>query len=329
MIGEPARPGSAEALTLESIREAHERIRPYVHRTPVITCASLDREAGTSLFFKCENLQKTGAFKARGACNAVMALDEASARLGVATHSSGNHAAALARAAALRGIPAHVVMPENSLPNKIAAVRAYGGMVTLCEATLEARESAAERIVASTGAVLIHPYDDPRIIAGQGTAAVEFLEQVPDLDVLMTPVGGGGLLAGTLIAAKASAAHIRVVAGEPALADDAFRSWRCGSIQQPERTDTVADGLRTALGNHTFPIIRDRVDDILLASEEAILRATRMIMQFAKTVVEPSAAVPLAALLENAPGLTNQRVGIILSGGNLDLGRLELVRKTC
>ncbi|MBU0641458.1 MAG: pyridoxal-phosphate dependent enzyme [Planctomycetes bacterium] len=312
----------AEYIDFALVRAAHERIRSHIHRTPVITCAALDRRVDARLFFKCENLQKAGAFKSRGACNAVFSLSDEEARRGVATHSSGNHAAALARAAALRGVPAHIVMPANSRRIKIDAVREYGGQVTLCEPTLAAREETAARVMRETGAVLIHPYDDERIIAGQATATVELLEQVPDLDVIIAPVGGGGLLSGTLIAAKHLRPIARVLAAEPQLADDAYRGWRAGHFVPAERTDTIADGLRTSLGRLTFPIIMDLVDDILLASEEAIVEATRMLLQRAKTVVEASAAVPLAALLENEADLHGRRVGIILSGGNLDLDDL-------
>ena len=293
-----------------------------MHRTPIMTCEALDRLAGARLFFKCENLQKAGAFKSRGACNAVFSLSEKQARRGVLTHSSGNHAAALARTARLRGIPAHIVMPQNSRRVKIDAVRSYGGSLTLCEPTLPSRESTARRVQEETGATFIHPYDDARVIAGQGTAAVELLEQVPDLDVLIAPVGGGGLLSGTLIAAKQMRPGIRVLAAEPKLADDAYRGWKTGRFVAVERSDTVADGLRTSLGKLTFPIIMDLVDEILLASEDAIVDATRQTLERAKTVVEPSAAVPLAALIENDVRLDGQRVGVILSGGNLDLSDL-------
>ena len=316
----PTRPSLAE------IRTAHDRIRPHIHRTPVITCAALDRLVGASLFFKCENLQKAGAFKSRGACNAVFSLSDETAQRGVVTHSSGNHAGALARAAALRGIDAHIVMPAKSRQIKIAAVREYGGQITCAGPTLAGREETAARIMEETGAVLIHPYDDERIIAGQATAAVELLEQVDDLDVIMAPVGGGGLLSGTLLAAKALRPEIRVLAAEPRLADDAYRSWRAGKFIPAGKSETIADGLRTSLGKLTFPIVMDLVDDILLASEEAIVEATRLILQRAKTVVEPSAAVPLAALFENDANLRGRRVGIILSGGNLDLdGLAELL----
>ncbi|MEW6199446.1 MAG: pyridoxal-phosphate dependent enzyme [Planctomycetota bacterium] len=308
--------------TLPDIRAAHERIRPHIHRTPVITCAALDERIGGRLFFKCENLQKVGAFKSRGACNAVFSLTDDEAARGVLTHSSGNHAAALARAAARRGIPAHIVMPANSRRVKIEAVRGYGGRVTLCEPTLAARETTAARVQSETGAVMIHPYDDVRIIAGQATAAVELLEQVPDLEGVMAPVGGGGLLSGTLLAVKSLRPKVRVIAAEPKLADDAYESWKTGRLTPPRPPVTIADGLRTSLGTLTFPIIQELVDDILLASEETIVAATRLLLERAKTVVEPSAAVPLAALLENHPVWAQGRIGIILSGGNLDLDDL-------
>jgi threonine dehydratase len=316
----PARPD------LTDIRAAHERIRPYIHRTPVITCEALDRLLGARLFFKCENVQKAGAFKARGACNAVFSLSDEEARRGVLTHSSGNHAGALTRATKLRGIEAHIVMPTNSRQVKIDAVRTYGGKITFCEPTLAGREQTAEHVRQQTGAIMIHPYDDLRIIAGAGTAAVEFLEQVPDLDVMMAPVGGGGLLSGTLIAAKSLKPGIRVWAGEPRLANDAYKGWKAGRRMPAERTETIADGLRTCLGELTFPIIMDLVDDVLLAGESSIIEGTRLLIQRAKTVVEPSSAVPLAALLESRPAIQGKNVGIILSGGNLDLDDLPWIR---
>ncbi len=310
------------AADLPAIRQAHARIRDSIHRTPVLTSSRLDELAGPELFFKCENFQKAGVFKARGACNAVLLLDDVSAKRGVVTHSSGNHAAALARAAALRGIPAHIVMPSNSPQVKVAAVKAYGGTITFCEPTLAAREETAQRVQSETGATMIPPYDDPHVIAGQGTAALEFLEQCPDLDVVMTPVGGGGLLSGTAIAAKGLNPEIAVWAGEPAEADDAFRSWKTGRLIPSENPNTIADGLRTSLGDLTFPVIQALVDEIFTASEDAIIRTMRLVMERMKIVIEPSSAVPLAALLENDIDLKGKRVGIILSGGNVDLGRL-------
>ena len=313
---------SEDSWDVAAICRAHERIRPHIHRTPVMTCRALDEASGARLFFKCENLQKAGAFKSRGACNAVFSLNDAEAALGVVTHSSGNHAAALARAAALRGIPAHIVMPSNAPAVKVAAVKHYGGVITFCEPTLTARESTAETVLRETGGTMIHPYNDHRIIAGQGTAAVEFLDDVPDLDFIMTPVGGGGLLAGTAIAAKSLSPRITVVAGEPLLADDAFRSLRDGSIISVGQTPTIADGLKTSLGDKTFAVIRRLVEAIYLASETGIVRALELTLTRAKTVIEPSSAVPLAAILESPAPFAGKRVGIILSGGNLDLTQL-------
>ncbi len=306
---------------LEEIRQAHERIRPHIHRTPVLTSALLDRESGARLFFKCENFQKAGAFKSRGACNAVFSLSAAEAARGVATHSSGNHAAALARAAALRGISAHIVMPQNASAPKRQSVAGFGGQIVLCEPTLAARESTCAEVIARTGATLIHPYNDDRIIAGQATAAVEFLEEVPDLDVVITPVGGGGLLSGTAIAAKSLRPGIRVLGAEPLQADDAAESLRAGRIvDKPART--IADGLRTLLGDRTFPIIQANVDGIATASEDGIVAAMRRLWEVLKILVEPSSAVPSAVIREHPELFAGQRVGIILSGGNVDLDAL-------
>jgi threonine dehydratase len=307
---------------IRDIREAAERVRPFIHRTPVLTCRSLNRMYAAELFFKCENLQKVGAFKIRGATNAVFMLSEQEASRGAATHSSGNHAAALAQAAAWRGIRAHVVMPENAPEVKKRAVAGYGAEIIFCEPTLQAREDALARVLASTGAAFIHPYNDSRVIAGQGTAALELCEDVPNLDVVMTPVGGGGLLSGTAIAVGAVSSGTRVLAGEPQGADDAFRSLRDGRIVPSVHPKTIADGLLTSLGDLTFPIIAKRVGAILTVSEEAILQAMRDIWERMKVVVEPSAAVPLAALATPRPELTGKRIGIILSGGNVDLERL-------
>ena len=308
--------------TLAAIRAAAGRIAPYAHRTPVLTCASLDRAVEAQVFLKCENFQKVGAFKFRGACNAVFSLTAAEAAHGVATHSSGNHAQALALAARLRGIPAHIVMPANAPVVKQAGVAGYGGRITLCEPVLEARETALAAVVASTGAAVVHPYDDERVIAGQGTAALELLQEVPDLDVILAPVGGGGLLSGTAIAATELAPGIRVIAGEPAGAGDAFRSLAEGRIVPSIMPETLADGLLTSLGELTFPIIRDRVERIVLVSEPGIVAAMRFIWERAKLVIEPSSAVPLAVLWERQVDLAGLRVGVILTGGNVDLDRL-------
>ena len=308
--------------TFADVLVAAERIRPHVHRTPVITCESLDRLAGARLFCKCENLQKVGAFKARGATNAVFALSEEAARRGVATHSSGNHAAALARAARLRGIPAHVVMPASAPPVKRRAVEGYGGLITTCEPTLAARETTLAAVVAATGATFVHPYNDPLVIAGQGSAALELLAEVPDLDLVMAPVGGGGLLSGTVLAVTGLSPRTRVVGAEPAAADDARQSLELGRIVPSLDPQTVADGLRTCLGELTFAILRGRVEGILTAEEHEIVAAMRLVWERMKLVVEPSAAVPLAALLAHRDRLAGLRVGIILSGGNVDLDRL-------
>ncbi len=309
-------------LTLADIRAAHARIRDKINRTPVLTSSTLDALCGARLFFKCENFQKIGAFKARGATNAVFSLSAEEAARGVATHSSGNHGAALARAARLRGIVAHIVMPENTSKPKIESVRRQGGQITFCAATATAREAMVARVVAETGAVLIHPFNDHRVIAGQGTVAIELLEEVPDLDLVIAPVGGGGLLSGTAIAAKGLRPGIRVIAAEPEAADDAARSFRSGKIEPQEKTTTIADGLRTALGDKTFPIIHGQVDDIVTVSEAGIVAAMRQIWEVMKIIVEPSGAVPYAAVRENKIAVAGQRVGIIISGGNLDLDHL-------
>jgi threonine dehydratase len=310
--------------TLAAIRAAHNRIRPFIHRTPVFTCSAIDAMAGCRVFFKCENFQKVGAFKVRGATNAVLSLSDSDAARGVATHSSGNHAAALALAARQRGIPAHVVMPKNSPAVKIAAVRGYGANITFCEPEQAAREAAVADVIRSTGATLIHPYNDDRIIAGQGTAAIELLEDAPDLDAVLAPVGGGGLLSGTAIAVRSLRPQTRVIGCEPALADDAAQSLREGRITPARPPVTIADGLRTSLGDKTFPIIRELVETIALAEEDEIRHALRLVMERMKIVVEPSAVVPLAALLNRPLGLAGKRVGIILSGGNVDVSNLPV-----
>ena len=314
-------------LDLAAIRAAHERIRPHITRTPVLTNARLGAECGGQLYFKCENLQKIGAFKARGATNAVFSLAEVEALRGVATHSSGNHAAALARAAKRRGIPAHIVMPSNSAKPKIRMVEGYGATITFCEPTQAAREAACARIVETTFATLVHPFEDERVMAGQGTATVEFLDDVPDLDILVCPVGGGGLLAGSAIAAKALRPGLRIVGAEPAGADDAARSFRAGTRQPLATVATIADGLRTNIGEPNFEIVRRNVDEIVTVSEAAIIAAMRLIWEAVKIIVEPSAAVPYAAILERRIDVTGKRVGLILSGGNVDLDTLPWIEK--
>jgi len=310
------------APELRDIEDAAVRIRPFAHRTPVFTCGAINRRVDAQLFFKCENFQKVGAFKFRGACNAVMSLSEEAARAGVATHSSGNHAAALALAARLRHTTAHIVMPDNAPAVKRAAVEGYGGRIRFCQPTLAAREATLAEVVAETGATVVHPYNDPRVIAGQGTAALELLEDVADLDVILAPVGGGGLLSGTAIATKGLSPRTRVIAAEPAGADDARRSLAEGRIVPSVNPRTIADGLLTSLGDLTFPIIQQHVEAIVAVSEEAIVAAMRLIWERMKIVVEPSAAVPLGALVEGALDVSGRRVGVILSGGNVDLNNL-------
>ena len=309
-------------LTLDLIREAHERIKDKITRTPVMTSGTLDRLAGSKLFFKCENFQKTGSFKARGATNAVFSLSQSQAQRGVATHSSGNHGAALARAAQLRGIRAYVVMPDNSPNAKQDSVRRYGGQITFCEPTLAAREKALERLIADHGACVIHPYNDRRVMAGQGTAAVELIEAVAELDVVLTPVGGGGLLSGVAVAAKSLKPSIHVIGVEPAGADDAARSFRSGRIVPSVNPATIADGLRSSLGDKTFAEIRRSVDDIVTISEESIVNGMRRIWEVMKILVEPSGAVAYAAVVEGKLDVNGKRVGLVLTGGNLDLERL-------
>jgi len=311
-----------KALDLIAIRAAHERIRAYIKRTPVLTSSRLDEASGASLFFKCENFQKIGAFKARGATNAVFSLDDATAPRGVATHSSGNHGAAVARAAKLRGIPAHIVMPSNSAKVKIRAVEGYGAHVVFCEPTDKAREATCADVIAKTGATLIHSFENEHVIAGQGTAAVEFLEDIPDLDLVMCPIGGGGLLSGTAVAAKSMRPNVKVIAVEPQNVDDAAQSFRAGRIIHTEKKFTIADGLRTNVGEPNFAVIRRYVDDIVTVSEEAIISAMRTIWETMKIIIEASAAVTYAAIVEGKIDIAGRRVGIILTGGNVDLDAL-------
>ncbi|NKC16825.1 MAG: pyridoxal-phosphate dependent enzyme [Gammaproteobacteria bacterium] len=307
--------------TRRDLREAASRIAPYAHRTPHMSSRAIDALVGAEIVFKCENLQRAGAFKFRGACNAVLSLDEASATRGVITHSSGNHAGALALAAQIRGIEACIVMPEDASRVKIAAVRAYGARIEFCASTQAAREATVARLQQEHPRTLVHPYDDPRVIAGQGTAALELLQEFSDLDILIAPVGGGGLLAGTALAAGTAPATA-VYGAEPLAADDAKRSLAAGHIIAVDRPTTIADGLRTCVGEHNFAIMRQHVRDILTVSEAAIVAAMRLIWERMKLVVEPSGAVPLAALLEHGPPPGAKRIGAILSGGNIDLNSL-------
>src|SRR6058998_784130 len=309
------------SLDFAAIRAAHERIRAYIHRTPVLTSERLDDASGGSLLFKCENFQKVGAFKARGATNAVFSLDDTAARRGVATHSSGNHGTALARAAKLRGISAHIVMPKNSSKVKVRAVESYGAQLVFCEPTQQAREAACADVIAKTGATLIHSFENEDVMAGQGTAVVELLEDI-DVDLVMCPIGGGGLLCGTAVAAKSMRPKIKVIAAEPANADDAAQSFRAGRRVVAEKKFTIADGLRTNVGERNFPIIQRYVDDIVTVSEDAIVLAMRTIWETMKIIIEPSAAVPYAAIVEHKIDIGGKRAGIILTGGNVDLDSL-------
>lgn len=309
-------------VTLNDIQQAAQRIKPYIHRTPVLTNESLNQKVGAQVYLKCENMQKVGAFKFRGASNAVWSLSDEEAARGVCTHSSGNHAQALALAARLRGIPAYIVMPNNAPSVKKNAVAGYGGRITFCEPTLQARESTLERIRLDTGANVVHPYNDERVIAGQGTAALELLEDVPDLDVIITPVGGGGLLSGTLIAATETKEGIRVIAGEPEMADDAYQSMIAGEIIPSEHPKTIADGLLTSLGTITFRIIQQRIDRIITVTEQGIMDSMKFVWERAKIIIEPSSAVAVAVLWEKKIDLSGLKVGVILSGGNVDLEKL-------
>ncbi|MBX3738472.1 MAG: threonine/serine dehydratase [Candidatus Didemnitutus sp.] len=316
------------SLDLAAIRAAADRIAPHVKRTPVLTNDALDATAGASLFFKCENLQAMGAFKARGAANAVFSLSDAAAVHGVVTHSSGNHGAAVARAAQRRGIPGFIVMPHNAPQTKIRNVERYGGRIVFCEPNLTAREAACARIAAETGAVLVHPFDDYAVMAGQGTATLELLEQAGALDLVLCPVGGGGLLCGTAIAAKGARPGLRVIGVEPAASDDVAQSFRAKKPISIAHADTIADGLRTNVtGERNLPLILQHVDDIVTVSEDAIVTAMRTLWESLKLVVEPSCAVPFAAIQSGRLDVRGLRVGVILTGGNVDLEKLPWLKK--
>lgn len=313
---------SPSPVSLADIRRAAARIEPYAHRTPVMSSRQVDAWLGCRAVFKCENLQKTGAFKFRGACNAVMSLSDAEAARGVVTHSSGNHGAALAAAAGLRGITAHVVMPRTAPSVKRAAVEGYGANVIECEPTLAAREETTALVMDETGATLIHPFDDLRVITGQATAALELLEEVGELDTIVCPVGGGGLSSGTALATHFLSPSTEVVLGEPQAVDDAYRSFQAGHFIPADDTPTIADGLKTSLGEHTYPIIRDYVSRIVTVSEDEIIEAMRFIWTRMKLIIEPSSAVAVAAVRKDRNRLSAQQVGIIISGGNVDLDHL-------
>ncbi|MCB1400409.1 MAG: pyridoxal-phosphate dependent enzyme [Rhodobacteraceae bacterium] len=308
--------------TLADMLIAHERIRPHIHRTPVLTSGFIDDLAGAELFFKCENLQKAGAFKARGASNAVFGLSDAQAAKGVATHSSGNHGTCLSYAAGRRGIPCTVVMPRTAPQAKKDAVRGYGGRVVECEPSTTSREAVFAEVVAQSGAEFVHPYNDPRVIAGQGTCSKELLEQVPDLDAVIAPIGGGGMVSGTCLTLSNLAPDVRIYAAEPEQADDAARSFRAGHIIADDAPETVADGLKVPLKDLTWHFVRNHVTDILTASEDEIVEAMKLIWKRMKIVMEPSSAVPLATILKNPDVFAGKRVGVIITGGNVDLDRL-------
>lgn len=311
-----------ELLPQEAIEEAHARIREHIHRTPILTSSYLNRRFQSEIFFKCENFQKVGAFKIRGALNAVLQLSSEELSRGVVAHSSGNHAQALALAAQLRKTTASIVMPFTASAVKVAAVQGYGAKIISCDPTIESREKTLQHTLQESGATQIHPFNDPRVIAGQGTAAKELLEDVPDLDYILAPVGGGGLLSGTALAAHYFAPGTRVLGVEPAAADDAYRSLEAGAIQPALEPLTIADGLLTSLGDLTFACIRDLAAGIVTVSEESISAAMRLVWERMKIIIEPSAAVPIAALLENKLPPKSRRVGIIISGGNVDLDHL-------
>jgi len=304
------------------IEAAHKHIQPYAHRTPVLTSSYFNEKTGASLFFKCENFQKIGAFKFRGAFNAISKLSDKDGKKGIVTHSSGNHAQAVALAARMNGYSATIVMPENAPKVKVNAVRDYGAEIVFCKNTTEAREAAAQKVIDETGATFIHPYNHPDVIAGQGTAAKELLEEHPKLDVIMAPVGGGGLISGTAIWARHYNPGIKIIGAEPKWADDAYRSFKSGKIEPVLRTDTVADGLRTSLGELTFKAIQSNVNDIVTTSEDVIIQTMRDIWERMKIIIEPSCAVPLAAIIENKMKIDNLNIGIILTGGNVDLENL-------
>jgi threonine dehydratase len=314
-------------ITKHDIEQAHERIKAYVHRAPVLTSESISALAGCNIYFKCENLQKVGAFKARGAMNAALQIPEAQRSKGIATHSSGNHAQAIARAGKILGIPAYIVMPNNAPQIKKEGVKGYGGQIFECEPTLQARETTLANVIAKTGATEIHPFNNYHVMTGQATVAKELFEEVNDLEYLLAPVGGGGLLSGTLMAAKYFSPGTKVIAGEPEGADDAYRSMQSGKIE-PSQSNTIADGLLTTLGDKTFPIIKENVERVITVTDAEIVSAMRLVWERMKIIIEPSAAVTLAALLKDKSSFSGKKVGVILSGGNVDLEKtLKLFSK--
>jgi threonine dehydratase len=312
--------------TFDDVLEAHARIAPYIHRTPVLTSSYLNDLTGAELFFKCENFQKAGAFKVRGACNAVFGLTGAMAARGVATHSSGNHALSLSYAAGRRGIPCHVVMPRTAPQAKKDAVRGYGGEITECEPSTTSREAVFAGVEARTGAAFVHPYNDPRVIAGQATCSREFLEQVDGLEAIIAPIGGGGMISGTCLTVSSTAPEVKVYAAEPLNADDAARSFRAGRIIADDAPDTIADGLKVPLKDLTWHFVRHHVTDVLTATEAQIIDAMKLTWKRMKLVIEPSCAVPLAAILANPSVFRGRRVGVVITGGNVDLDALPWMK---
>ena len=313
--------------TLDDMKTARERVTPYIHRTPVLTSSFLNELTGAELFFKCENFQKAGAFKVRGACNAVFGLSDDMLEKGVATHSSGNHALSLSYAAGRRGIPCHVVMPRTAPQAKKDAVRGYGGIITECEPSTSSREEVFAKVEAETGAEFVHPYNDPRVIAGQATCSAELIEQVEGLDAVVAPIGGGGMISGTCLTLSNLAPAVKIYAAEPLNADDAARSFRAGHIIADDAPDTVADGLKVPLKDLTWHFVRNHGTDIFTASEQEIIDAMKLIWKRMKIVMEPSSAVPLATILKNPETFAGKRVGVIITGGNVDLDRLPWMEK--
>ena len=312
--------------TYDDVVAAHERIAPHIHRTPILTSSYFNALTGAELFFKCENFQKAGAFKVRGACNAVFGLSDEMAAKGVATHSSGNHALSLSYAAGRRGIPCHVVMPRTAPEAKKAAVRGYGGQITECEPSTTSREAVFAEVQAATGAEFVHPYNDPRVIAGQGTCSREMMEQVEGLDAVIAPIGGGGMVSGTCLTLSATAPHVEIYAAEPEQADDAYRSFKAGHIIADDAPVTVADGLKVPLKERTWHFVSHHVTDILTASEDEIIAAMRLTWARMKIVIEASCAVPLATILKNPETFAGKRVGVIITGGNVDLDTLPWIK---
>ena len=308
----------------QDMLDAHQRIEPYIHRTPVLTSSFLNELTGAQLFFKCENFQKAGAFKVRGASNAVFGLDDEKAKIGVATHSSGNHALSLSYAAGRRGISCTVVMPRTAPQAKKDAVKGYGGTIVECEPSTSSREETFARVVAESGADFVHPYNDPRVIAGQGTCSREFMEQTDGLDMMVAPIGGGGMVSGTCLTLSQLAPEVQIIAAEPEQADDAYRSFKAGHIIADDAPETIADGLKVPLKDLTWHFVSNYVTNILTASEQEIIDALKLTLKRMKIVIEPSCAVPLAVILKNKEMFRGKRVGIIITGGNVDLDKMPL-----